>query len=98
MGLFYANPAELRAKGAQMVEHSQAFADNVKKIYATVEEMVHSNYTSPDAIALANEIERHHADMNRMAQIIGEYGQFLSSYGGAVVKNQADNIARINID
>ncbi len=97
MSVFYANPAELRAKGAQMVEHAQAFADNVKKIYATIDEMVHSNYTSPDAIALANEIEKHHNDMNHMAQIIAEYGDFLSNFGSSVIKNQADNIANIKI-
>lgn len=98
MSVFKANPEELRAKGSQMIDYASQFETNVRKIYSTIQEMIHSNYTSPDAIALANEIEKHHNDMNRMAKIIDNYGQFLTNYGNAVIRNQMNNITNMNIE
>ena len=53
MGKFTADPDVLRLKGEQIVDQSLQFKKNVEKIFNTVNEMLHSNYLSPEAVAIA---------------------------------------------
>ena len=98
MSVFGAVPQELASNGQKMIGHAQSFQDNVKKLYVTIDNLVHSNYTSPDAIQLANEIGQYRPQMDRMAKIINDYGEYLISFAGNVVNNQQENIDRIHIN
>ena len=89
--MFGAKPELLRTKGNELIGKSQEFEDNAKKIFATVEEMVTSNYTSPEAIAIAKEIESYRDDLENMKRAVENYGQFCITAGAKVIRNQ-DNI------
>ena len=91
MGRFVANPDILRAKGTELVSQADLFAQNVNKIYENVHKMVNTDYLSPEAKAIANEIESYKDDLNRMAKVISDYGKFCLDASNKVLTNQ-DNI------
>ena len=62
MGRFVADPQMLKVKGEEIENQAQQFAQNVEKIYTTVEEMVNSDYLSPEAKAIADEIKSYRND------------------------------------
>ena len=91
MGKFIANPDVLRAKGTELISQADLFAQNVKTIYETVNKMVNTDYLSPEAKAIANEMESYKDDLNRMTKTISEYGKFCLEASNKVLTNQ-DNI------
>ena len=95
MGRFVANPDVLRAKGTELISHSDLFAQNVNKIYENVHKMVNTDYLSPEAKAIANDIESYKDDLNKMTRIIGEYGKFCMDASNKVLTNQDDIISGI---
>ena len=95
MGKFTADPDVLRLKGDQIIDQSLQFKKNVEKIFNTVNEMVHSNYLSPEAVAIAREIESYRNDLDMMTRIIDQYGNFCKIASNKVIRNQDDVIAGI---
>lgn len=96
MGKFTADPDVLRVKGEQIIEQSLQFKRNVENIFSTVNEMVRSDYLSPEAIAIAKEIEGYRSDLEMMVRIIDQYGNFCKIASSKVIKNQEDGIASVN--
>lgn len=88
MGKFGANPEIIRAKGNEVLEESRRFAQNVDKVYQTVNEMINSDYLSPEALAMANEIQSYKDDLVKMTRIIEQYGQFCLNTSSKVIRNQ----------
>ena len=90
-----AKPEMLIAKGNELAEQSQEFSRNAKKIFDTVNEMITSNYSSPEAVAIANEIKSYQDDLENMQRAINNYGEFCKIAGTKVVRNQEDIISSI---
>lgn len=88
MGKFIANPDMLAAKGNGIIEQAMLFRRNVEKIYNTVHELTNSDYLSPEAVAIGNQIQTYKTDLETMAKIIEEYGVFCKNSGNSVIKNQ----------
>lgn len=95
MGRFTADPDVLRVKGDQIVDQSLQFKKNVENIFSTVNEMVRSNYLSPEALAIAKEIEGYRNDLDMMTRIIDQYGNFCKTASTKVIKHQDDVISSI---
>ena len=91
MGRFVADPQMLKVKGEEIENQAQQFAQNVEKIYTTVEEMVNSDYLDPAARAIAENIHSYKDELANMANVIESYGNYCVKAGNAVVDNQ-DNI------
>ena len=95
MGRFVANPQILRIKGEDLENQAQQFAVNVEKIYKTVEEMINSDYLSPEAKAIADEIRSYRDDLNAMTRKIANYGAFCKRASDKVLRNQVNIIDSI---
>lgn len=95
MGRFVANPQILGSKGNEIENQAQQFAQNVEKIYSTVEEMVNSDYLSPEAKAIADEIKSYREDLNAMTRKISNYGTFCKNASNKVIRNQANIVDSI---
>lgn len=93
MGRFVASPEVLDANGQRMIGQSEEFARNVDNIYQTVQKMVNSNYVSPEAKAIANEIYSYREDLDRMTRTIGYYGDFCRKASSKVIQNQENIIS-----
>lgn len=93
---FVASPEVLRAKGQELVSQSELFNDNVIKIYESVNKMVNTDYLSPEARAIANDINSYKADLDLMTKTIKEYGAFCMSAGNKVMDNQYNITSGIN--
>ena len=95
MSRFIANPQILRIKGEEVESQAQQFAQNVEKVYSTVEEMVNSDYLSPEAKAIAEEIRSYREDLNAMTRKIQNYGVFCKNASKKIINNQMNIIDNI---
>lgn len=95
MGRFVASPDVLKAKGTELTTQADLFAKNVKTIYETVNKMVNTDYLSPEAKAIAAEMELYKDDLNKMAKTIYEYGNFCLGASSKVLINQDEIISGI---
>lgn len=86
--LFVANPDALKAEGDKVISQSIEFNKNVEKLYSTVEQLTTSGYVSPAALAIAADIKSYRDDLNRMTNVIKDYGNYLLHAGDAVVRNE----------
>ena len=93
--MFGAKPELLMTKGNELLEQSQEFKRNSEKIFETVNEMITSNYSSPEAIAIANEIRSYQNDIENMERAISNYGDFCKNAASKVVRNQENIISSI---
>ena len=91
MGKFTADPEIIRAEGNKIMDQSQLFRQNTKKVFDTVNEMTSSDYLAPEARAIAEEIRSYSGMLNEMAQVIEDYAVFCGNTSASVVNNQ-DNI------
>ena len=92
---FVASPDVLSAKGKELVSQSELFASNVTKIYESVNKMVNTDYLSPEAKAIANEINSYKNDLDIMTSTIRQYGTFCMNAGNKVIDNQEGIISGI---
>lgn len=92
---FVASPDVLRTKGQELMSQSEVFANNVSKIYETVNRMSQSDYLSPEAKAMANSINSFKSDLDYMTNTIRQYGSFCMTAGSKVVDNQENIISSI---
>jgi len=95
MGRFVADPQILKIKGNEMENQAQQFAQNVEKIYSTVEEMINSDYLSPAAKAIADEIKSYREDLNAMTRKISRYGEFCKNASNKVIRNDTNIVNSI---
>ena len=91
-GIFGADPTEMRAKGEHIRDVSSSFVENYKKIFSTVEEMTTSNYLSPEAYAIGQNILSYSEELENMAKVIDNYGVYCINAGNRVISNQNDII------
>ena len=89
--VFGADPTELQEKGNRINNVAAQFRDNYNKVFATVDEMVNSDYLDPAARAIAQNIHSYKDELANMANTIENYGNYCLKAGNAVVDNQ-DNI------
>ena len=87
-GRFVGDPDVLIPKGNEMKGLSTGFNDEIKKVYDTVEQIATSEYLSPEAKAIKEEIDKYKADLLEMGKTMGEYGQFSEDAGNDIIKNQ----------
>ena len=85
---FEAETDILMAKGSAVLMQADDFAKNVKKIYEAVYEMGASNYVSAESMAMVQEIDSFHPDLEKMANIIAQYGAYCQGASKAVVNTQ----------
>lgn len=93
--VFGADPLELQAKGGRINDISAQFKENYEKVFKTVEEMVNSNYLDPAARAIAENIFSYRTDLENMAKVINNYGNYCINAGNKVIQNQEDIISGI---
>ena len=90
MGLFVADPYVIEQKGIQILRLSESFTDNINKMDQTIDELVSSDYVSPEAKVLGNEIKRYRKSLEDIRNVMANYGNFGKQTGNAVLSNQAD--------
>ena len=98
---FVAAPDVLRMEGNSILDKGQQFGQNVEKVYATIAEMTGTDYLSPAARAIANQIETYKDDLDKMTKIINDYGQYCLTASNTVDKNEQniiDSVTTNNID
>ena len=89
--VFGADPTELQEKGNKINNIATQFRENHAKVFATVDEMVNSDYLDPAARAIAENIHSYRDELANMANVIEGYGNYCLKAGNAVIDNQ-DNI------
>ena len=89
--VFGADPMELQEKGNKINNIATQFRENYAKVFATVDEMVNSDYLDPAARAIAENIHSYRDELANMANVIENYGNYCLKAGNAVIDNQ-DNI------
>lgn len=87
-GRFVGDPDVLIPKGNEMKGMSAGFNEEIEKVYNTIEQMVATEYLSPEAKAIKEEIDKYKADLLDMGKTMGEYGQFADDAGQDIIKNQ----------
>ena len=90
METFVADPITIKTKGDQILGLVDSFTDNMNKLYATIEQMINSDYLSPEAYVLANEIKKYKVELNNIRNIMANYGMFRQGTSNQVVNNQED--------
>lgn len=95
MGKFLADPEQLRVFGNKILGEAEQFKQNYEKVFNTVNEMVSTDYLSPDARVLGNSINNRRQDLVIMYNTMVDYGNFCLKASANVIKNQEDNIAGI---
>lgn len=93
MGAFRISPTVLTASGNKLIENSNEFKTNSDNVFKTVEEMVHSDYISPDAIAIAREINSYKDELMRMVNTMNRYGEFCITSSNKIERTQDDIIS-----
>ena len=94
MGVFSISPVELTASGKKLLENAESFKTNSDNIFKTVDEMVQSDYISPEAMAIANQIYSYKDDLARMCSTINRYGSFCITSSGKIEITQDEIISR----
>lgn len=92
---FEAETDILRTKGSAVLMQADEFAKNVKKIYEAVYEMGASSYVSAESMAMVQEIDSFHPDLEKMANIIAQYGAYCQGASKAVINTQSNIIDSI---
>lgn len=96
MGVFSISPVELTASGKKLLDNAETFKTNSENIFKTVDEMIHSDYISPEAMAIANQIYSYSDDLTRMCQTIARYGKFCITSSSKIEATQDDIISRVH--
>lgn len=89
------DPATLDARGREITDSAETFMGNNKKIYETVQNMVNSEYLSPEARVLADKIMSYQDELDTMGRYIDEYGTFLKTTARKFLANQDEIISHI---
>ena len=98
MGEFKFSPMEVMESGKKLTQNAESFKENSENIFKTVDEMIHSAYISPEAMAIANKIYSYSEDLKRMYNTMERYGTFCQTATAKMIRNQEDIIARTKIN
>lgn len=90
--VFLADPTVLATEGKKMVESAQDFRANTEKIYNNIADMIERSYISDGARAIAADILTYKDELENMAKVIEDYGNYCAASGATVVRNE-ENIA-----
>ncbi len=93
---FVAQPDVLKMEGNSILDKSQQFAQNVDKIYSTINEMVQSSYVSPAAVAIAKQIESYKEDLLKMTRTIDNYGTYCVNAANTITRNEGNIIDSVS--
>lgn len=96
MGRFVADPPVLVREGIGITTIGSSFEEEIDRVYTALEEMVSKDYLSPEAEAIANKIQAQRPDLENMAKVINQYGNFSIQAGNKVFDNQENIISEIN--
>ena len=96
MGKFIADPEILIPKGNEIKGISGEFNANIAKVYDTIDHMVQTEYISPEAMEIKKEIDNRRKDLEDMAKVINQYGDYCISSGNKVIDNQDGVIGEIH--
>ena len=94
---FVANPEVLRTKGLAIREQAQLFLQNVTKVYATLQNMLATDYLDPAMRELASQIESHREDLYKMTKVIADYATYCVNASNSVIKNQNNITSNIRV-
>ena len=86
--VFLADPIVLKAEGGKIKEAAENFRTNTEKIYSNIAEMTERSYISDGARAIAADILTFKDDLENMARVIEDYGNFASSSAVTVIRNE----------
>jgi len=95
MGKFVADPPVLIREGIGMTTISQSFKEDIETVYTTLEDMISKDYLSKEAMAIADKIKSQRQDLENMAKVINQYGNFSIQAGNKVFENQENIISEI---
>ena len=96
MGKFVADPPVLIREGIGMNTISQSFTEDIEKVYTTLDDMISKDYLSPEALEIARKIQGQRQELDNMARVINQYGDFSIHAGNKVINNQENIISEIN--
>ena len=94
---FVANPDVLKTKGLAIREQAQLFLQNVTKVYATLQNMLDTDFLDPAMRDIAAQIESHREDLYKMTKVIADYANYCTDAGNTVIKNQNDMSSNIRV-
>ena len=89
---FFADPDALRRVGSNIIDAAQNFRANNQKIFDNIADLIERSYISEGSRAIANDILQYKDDLENMARVIEDYGNYSTSTGATVVRNE-ENIA-----
>ena len=95
MGKFVADPEQIRTIGNKVLDEANQFKENYEKIFTTVNEMVTTDYLSPDAKVLAGLINNRKEELVAMYNTMLEYGAYCLKVSDSVVRNVESNISNM---
>ena len=95
MSTFKIKPEELHMIGQQIINESNAFGQNVKKIYEDIDEMTSKSYLSNEAVAMANKIKSYQQYLINLTRIIENYGIHCQKSAKIMVETQNSIISGI---
>lgn len=85
---FEAHTADMRQRSQDILTEATSFRDQIRKVYNTIDEMLASNYSSPDAEAIARVIRGYKPQLDELATMIENYGEFAAYSANRVTKTQ----------
>jgi len=95
MGRFIADPDVLLPEGNKINGISSDFFSEIENVYATADNMVRTEYLSPEALAIKKEMDEKRKDLEEMAKVMGKYGNYCINSGNKVVNNQEEVIDQV---
>jgi hypothetical protein len=90
MSRFVGNPQALRAAGGAILEQGGQFKKLINSLYERIDELINTDYPSPEARSIATSIVNRKDVLIQMAQVIDDYGTYCNDASTTVYNNQAD--------
>ena len=90
MSQFIADPLTIDNSGKQIFSLAESFDANIKKMDTTINELVASDYVSPEAKAIAQELKNYRPQLENIRNVMAAYGNFGRQTGTTVLNNQQE--------
>ena len=92
-GTFKVEPSVLSMKGNEICDQATIFANKIDEIFNSVDTLLNSGYVSEGAKVIGESIKNKRDDLNKIKQIMENYGVFCKESSNAAVRND-ENIAQ----
>ena len=89
MAIIKASPEELRTQGRKLVSNAEQYLQEVKKLYATVDNL-RAIWQGDDNQIYVSKVYSYKSNIDALGQVIGNYGVFLQETGNSLEKLNAD--------